>query len=80
MGKFKEIKTANDIEEDDPDACFFSIDSNKDMTEITLRLRSNTSVTPEEYFNTLAEFLNTVSENPESIFVESPNEDDSKLH
>ena len=78
MSKFKEIKHIHEMG-DDPDSALFSISYNEDMTEIILTLKSNESVTPQEYFNTIADFLNMVNEHPESLFVE-PTNDPSVLH
>lgn len=81
MSRVKEIKKIDGLDPDDEDGCTFTITHNEDMTEIGIILRANRAVTPENYFNTLCDFLNTVSENPASLFVENvDNEDKEGFH
>jgi hypothetical protein len=69
-----EIKRIRNIEEadDDEDACVFYIQYDKDCTQIMLTIQSKRSMTPEEYIEAVSEFVNNVTENPESLFVDDP--------
>ena len=82
MSRFKRIHKMEEFEADnDPDACAILISYDRDMKSIVLTVKANRPLTPEEYFDSVAEFLNDVSENPEKLFVESIDfEDESGLH
>jgi hypothetical protein len=81
MSRFKQIKRLEDFHDNDPDSCAILISYNKEMTEIVLTVKSNRALNPEEYFDSVAEFLNEVSEKPETLFVEDiDNEGKSGLH
>lgn len=81
MSRFKQIKKVDDFDNDNPDACMFLISYTEDMKDITLTLKANRPMTPEEYFESLCDFVNNISENPANLFVESvDNNDNQGLH
>lgn len=63
----KKITNKSDDAADDVD---FYIIYSPDMTEIMLTMKSHRTITPNEYFDCLHNFLNTASENPDDLFVE----------
>lgn len=82
MSRFKKIKKIDDFDDDNPDGCLFLLGYNEEMTEIILTLKANRPITPVEYFDSLNDFCNNVSENPDKLFVEDAvdGEDDLGLH
>lgn len=66
-------KITNDLvttDSEHPDACVFYIQYEEDMTHIMLSIKGNRPITPQEYMNALHDFVDTIKENPESLFVE----------
>ena len=66
----KIINDAHDIEEDHPDACVYYIQYDPDMSQIMLTIKSNRPMTPEEYVLAVADFAETIKEDPAHLFVE----------
>jgi len=76
--KIREIKNISDIGDED---CVFYMQFNAEMTQIMLTVTTKVPITPEEYLEALAEFVNEVSEHPQNLFVETvDNNEDIGLH
>lgn len=77
--KIKQIRNINEVP-DDEDACTFFLQYEPEMMQIMLTITTKRSITPEEYIDALAAFVNEVSEHPQNLFVEDMSGDDSPLH
>jgi hypothetical protein len=78
MSNTKKILSKDDIDAGDNEVIFY-LSYNEDMTEIVLMAKCKTPMTPVEYMETLAQFVDDASEFPDKLFVESIG-DDSDLH
>jgi hypothetical protein len=67
--KIKQISHIDEAD-DDPDTCIFYLSYNEDMTQVMLTVQTKRPLTPDEYLDSVADFLNNVSESPEQLFVE----------
>lgn len=56
----------------DKDTCIYYLSYNEEMTQIVLSVNAGRSITPEEYLDALAHFIDDVSEFPENLFVDTP--------
>lgn len=69
--KIKQIINEAEFDENDEDACLFYLSYDEDMRQIMLTVKSNVPMTPELYFEALADFLNNIESNPGNLFVEN---------
>lgn len=76
--KIKEIKNMSEASDAD---CIFYLQYNPEMTQIMVTMTTKQAVTPEEFIDALAGFVNEVSEHPHNLFVETiDNSADPNLH
>lgn len=70
MSNVKKIMKKDEFLETDDNEVVFYLTYNDDMTEIVLMAKCKTPMMPTEYLDTLAQFINDASVNPDNLFVE----------
>jgi hypothetical protein len=78
MSKVKKILNKEDELAGDNEVVFY-LSYNDDMTEIVLMAKCKSAMTPNEYIETLIQFVDDASEFPDKLFVES-GEDRGDMH
>ena len=81
MSSDKKIKQIVNMAQAEGEDVVFYLHYSECMTEIMLGVITKQAVTPEQYIQALADFVNEVSEHPQNLFVEPvDHSEDPGLH